>query len=190
MSVDFLGHAVALHSEDSYMRRPALESVLKIKLYYESMMRYEGLTSPYIYPLYGLGELPQAFARLSAVYGGTYMLARADAEVVFDPDTGRAVGVSSEGQTAHAKFVVGDPSYFPDKVCPVTEGGQGREPEAGRNIAGGGAGKGTRCLLHGSSTRQSAGWRRWSLGGGCRIFDGDQRSQLMQNAVMCLDRVL
>ena len=26
--------------------------------------------SPYLYPLYGLGELPQAFARLAAVYGG------------------------------------------------------------------------------------------------------------------------
>lgn len=96
--------------------QPALETVLKIKLYYDSMMRYEGLKSPYIYPLYGLGELPQAFARLSAVYGGTYMLAKADAEVVYDADSGRAVGVKSEGQTATAKFVVGDASYFPSKV--------------------------------------------------------------------------
>ncbi|KAL6782413.1 hypothetical protein ACKKBG_A06680 [Auxenochlorella protothecoides x Auxenochlorella symbiontica] len=116
MTVDFMGHALALHSDDSYMRRPALETVLKIKLYYDSMMRYEGLKSPYIYPLYGLGELPQAFARLSAVYGGTYMLAKADAEVVYDADSGRAMGVKSEGQTATAKFVVGDASYFPSKV--------------------------------------------------------------------------
>lgn len=116
MTVDFMGHALALHSDDSYMRRPALETVLRIKLYYESMIRYEGLKSPYIYPLYGLGELPQAFARLSAVYGGTYMLARGDAEVVYDPDSGRASGVSSEGVTAEAKFVVGDPSYFPGKT--------------------------------------------------------------------------
>jgi Rab GDP dissociation inhibitor len=58
--------------------------VLKVKLYYDSMMRYEGLTSPYIYPLYGLGELPQAFARLAAVHGGTYMLAKPDAEVVYE----------------------------------------------------------------------------------------------------------
>lgn len=41
--------------------------------------------------------LPQAFARLSAVYGGTYMLSKPDAQVVFD-DNGVAVGVSSEGQ--------------------------------------------------------------------------------------------
>lgn len=33
--------------------------VLKIKLYHDSLFRYEGLTSPYLYPRYGLGELPQ-----------------------------------------------------------------------------------------------------------------------------------
>ena len=57
----------------------------------------------------------QAFARLSAVYGGTYMLSKPDAEVVYGPD-GKFQGVESEGETAKADFVVGDPSYFPDKV--------------------------------------------------------------------------
>ena len=56
----------------------------------------------------------QAFARLSAVYGGTYMLSKPDATVAFED--GVAVGVTSEGETARAKLVVGDPSYFPDKV--------------------------------------------------------------------------
>ena len=37
----------------------ALPTVLKIKLYHESLTRFEGTRSPYIYPLYGLGELPQ-----------------------------------------------------------------------------------------------------------------------------------
>jgi hypothetical protein len=32
---------------------------MKIKLYHDSLLRYDGLTSPYIYPRYGLGELPQ-----------------------------------------------------------------------------------------------------------------------------------
>ena len=45
----------------------------------------------------------QAFARLSAVYGGTYMLAKPDVEVVFE--NGVAVGISSEGETAKAKLV-------------------------------------------------------------------------------------
>lgn len=33
--------------------------VNKMKLYHESLFRYEGLKSPYLYPRYGLGELPQ-----------------------------------------------------------------------------------------------------------------------------------
>ena len=51
----------------------------------------------------------QAFARLSAVYGGTYMLSKPDVQVVFD-EAGKATGVTSEGETVQAKFVVGDPS--------------------------------------------------------------------------------
>ncbi|CAK0786781.1 Rab GDP dissociation inhibitor beta [Coccomyxa viridis] len=114
MTVDFIGHAIALHRDDSYMSEPAWPTVQKIKMYYESLMRFEGTNSPYIYPLYGLGELPQAFARLSAVYGGTYMLSKPDATVAYEH--GVAVGVTAEGETARAKLVVGDPSYFPDKV--------------------------------------------------------------------------
>ncbi len=59
MTVDFVGHAIALHRDDSYMNKPALDTVNRIKLYNESLYRYEGLTAPYIYPRYGLGELPQ-----------------------------------------------------------------------------------------------------------------------------------
>ena len=78
-TTDFIGHALALQQDDSYMSRAAYDTVMAIKLYAESMARFNG-GSPYIYPLYGLGELPQAFARLSAVYGGTYMLNKPDVE--------------------------------------------------------------------------------------------------------------
>ncbi len=36
-------------------------------------------------------------------------------QVVYD-ENGQAIGVESEGETAKAKFVVGDPSYFPGKT--------------------------------------------------------------------------
>mmetsp|Transcript_37187 Transcript_37187/g.82724 ORF Transcript_37187/g.82724 Transcript_37187/m.82724 type:complete len:452 (-) Transcript_37187:407-1762(-) len=117
-TVDFIGHSIALHRDDAYLSQPAIHTVNKIKLYHDSLFRYEGLNSPYLYPRYGLGELPQAFARLSAVYGGVYMLSKPDVKVNYDA-SGVAVGVSSEGETATAKFVVGDPSYFPEKVRPV-----------------------------------------------------------------------
>ena len=52
-------HAIALHSSDGYLQQPALETVERIKLYHNSLERFAGTRSPYIYPLYGLGELPQ-----------------------------------------------------------------------------------------------------------------------------------
>ncbi|KAK4776630.1 hypothetical protein SAY86_005318 [Trapa natans] len=116
-TIDFIGHALALHIDDKYLDEPAMDFVKKIKLYSESLARFSG-GSPYIYPMYGLGELPQAFARLSAVYGGTYMLNKPDCKVEFD-DGGKAIGVSSEGETAKCKKVVCDPSYLPDKVKKV-----------------------------------------------------------------------
>ena len=66
MTIDFIGHAIALHRDDSYMAQPAMDTVLKVKLYYNSLTRFEGTASPYIYPLYGLGELPQV--QLTAVH--------------------------------------------------------------------------------------------------------------------------
>lgn len=83
--IDFIGHALALYRTDesvlweaqspianldddvflvclrSYISQPCLETIKRIKLYSESLARYG--QSPYLYPLYGLGELPQGFAR-------------------------------------------------------------------------------------------------------------------------------
>ena len=44
---------MALHLDDSYLDRPALETVKAIQLYVYSLERYG--KSPYIYPIYGLG---------------------------------------------------------------------------------------------------------------------------------------
>jgi len=112
---DFVGHSLALHRDDEYLKKPCLETITKIKLYSDSLARYG--KSPYLYPLYGLGELPQGFARLSAIYGGTYMLDKPIDEIVFE--NGKVSGVRSGGETAKCKQVYCDPSYAPEKVKKV-----------------------------------------------------------------------
>lgn len=114
-TIDFIGHAMALHLNDDYLQQPAIETIKRIKLYAESLMRYS--VSPYLYPLYGLGELPQGFARLSAIYGGVYMLDKPVDEIVMEE--GKVVGVKSGEETAKCKFVVCDPSYVPDRTKKV-----------------------------------------------------------------------
>ena len=111
-SKDITGHALALYQTDDYLKRPHVETYKRIKLYRDSIARYG--KSPYLYPLYGLGELPQGFARLSAVYGGTYMLHK-PVENIEQREDGK-IAVLSEGETVVGKVVVGDPSYFPNKV--------------------------------------------------------------------------
>lgn len=119
---DFAGHAMALYQTDAYLdiKGGAPETIERLRLYGNSVARYG--KSPYIYPLYGLGELPQGFARLSAIYGGTYMLNTSVEEIMYEG--GKAAGIKA---TMHhlepevnfetrAKIIVGDPSYFPSKV--------------------------------------------------------------------------
>ncbi|KAG8940911.1 Rab GDP dissociation inhibitor alpha [Tulasnella sp. 424] len=124
---DFIGHAMALYLDDDYITKPARPAYDRIVLYTQSMARYG--KSPYIYPLYGLGELPQSFARLSAIYGGTYMLDKKVDEIVTD-DTGKFVGVRSGQETVKAKQVIGDPSYF----GAGEEGGKVRTVEEGKVV--------------------------------------------------------
>ena len=122
---DFVGHSMALYHDDTYISQPgkAKECVLRIRLYVNSMARYG--KSPYIYPLYGLGELPQGFARLSAIYGGTYMLNTNVDEVLYDGKkvsgikaTMKERGDEGEGMKFETKCkkIIADPSYFPGKV--------------------------------------------------------------------------
>ena len=80
--------------DDRFLNEPALDTVKRMKLYAESLARFQG-GSPYIYPLYGLGELPQAFARLSAVYGGIYMLNKPECKVLIDASQFEAIFFSS-----------------------------------------------------------------------------------------------
>lgn len=109
---DFTGHALALYRDDEYLNQTAVQTIRRIKLYSDSLARYG--KSPYLYPMYGLGELPQGFARLSAIYGGTYMLDKPIDEIVME--NGQVVGVRSGEEVAKCKQVYCDPSYVPDKV--------------------------------------------------------------------------
>jgi len=122
---DFIGHSMALYQTDDYIDQKggADDAVSRIRLYVNSMARYG--KSPYIYPLYGLGELPQGFARLSAIYGGTYMLNTDVDEFLYDGGkvsgikaTMREKGDDGPGLKfeTKAKKILADPSYFPGKV--------------------------------------------------------------------------
>lgn len=109
-TMTFIGHAMALEPDDSYLQRSANELIDKMELYANSIYKFEGQNSPYLYPMYGLGDLPQAFARLCAVWGGVYMLSKPVDGIIME--NGRAAGIISGTEKAYAPIIIGDPSYF------------------------------------------------------------------------------
>lgn len=94
-TTDFIGHAVALYTNDDFLERPALETLEKIKLYMNSIGRYGD--SPFIYPVWGLSGLAEGFSRLCALHQGVYMLNRDVEKIVFD-ENGKFVGIESQGE--------------------------------------------------------------------------------------------
>jgi len=114
----FTGHAIALYPNDNYLDDPGktLQCIQKIQLYAHSLARYE--TSPYIYPIWGLGGLPEGFSRLAAVHGGTYMLRRPVKKISYGDD-GKVASIETREGIAKLKKggrVIGDPSYFMDTL--------------------------------------------------------------------------
>lgn len=107
-TVDFIGHALAMYFTDDYLDQPAYATIQKIQLYMDSIGRYGD--HPFLYPVYGLGGIPEGFTRFCAIHGGTYMLNQDVDEIVIE--SGKAVGVRSGDQVAKAPLVVCDPSYI------------------------------------------------------------------------------
>lgn len=106
-TIDFLGHAVALQTDDGYLEKAATESIKKVQLYIESLGKYGD--SPFLYPIYGLGGLPESFSRLCAIHGGTYMLNTKVDEILLSD--GKVSGIKSGDEVAKAPLIICDPSY-------------------------------------------------------------------------------
>jgi Rab GDP dissociation inhibitor len=107
-TVDFIGHAVAMYTSDVCIQRPCHEVIMRIKLYMDSIGLYGN--SPFLYPVYGIGGIAEGFSRLSAIYGGTYMLNKAIDEILFDSE-GKVTGIRSGEEIARAPVILCDPSY-------------------------------------------------------------------------------
>lgn len=91
----------------------AAEGIAAVQRYFMSIGGY-GKT-PFIYPLYGTGEIPQAFCRLAAVFGGIYVLrqkvdgftlAKGSAKGSEKESANKCTGIVMNGKHISAKWVV------------------------------------------------------------------------------------
>lgn len=111
-SINFIGHAIALNLDDSYLLKSPRITYDRIVKYVSSIVSYDDMQSPYIYPLYGLSELCQSFSRKAALNGVLFML-RADIKKI-EKNEIFLVDPNGDSHYFTAKTIIADPRYYGD----------------------------------------------------------------------------
>lgn len=81
-----------------------LDGVRRVKKFLQSLGRYGN--TPFLFPMYGCGEIPQCFCRLSAVFGGIYCLKRPITEIHFNQSVDRFHAIKCNDQLIQAKTLI------------------------------------------------------------------------------------
>ncbi|KAG7163905.1 Rab proteins geranylgeranyltransferase component A-like [Homarus americanus] len=108
---------------------PCKEGLERMKLFLTSLGRYG--TTPFLFSMYGCGELPQAFCRLCAVFEGTYILRRPVSSLIINSGN-TCLGLVSEGQRFKCSHLVIDAAYAPQEYAAI--GSSPKQPSLSRGI--------------------------------------------------------
>lgn len=103
--------------EEGSDKLTARQGLERLALYRASEGRFANAPGAFIYPLYGQGELPQAFCRAAAVKGAVYVLRRPIDAIVLDRVSGSYRGVRTcSGQLLFSEALVSGRALFAQEV--------------------------------------------------------------------------
>ncbi|XP_010590997.1 rab proteins geranylgeranyltransferase component A 1 isoform X1 [Loxodonta africana] len=109
----FVLHSIAMTSEAT---STTIDGLKATKNFLRCLGRYGN--TPFLFPLYGQGELPQCFCRMCAVFGGIYCLHHSVQCLVVDKDSGKCKAIIDQfGQRIISKHFIVEDSYFSEKTC-------------------------------------------------------------------------
>ncbi|KAK2586255.1 hypothetical protein KPH14_001511 [Odynerus spinipes] len=106
----YVVQAIAMVTDKTSCR----DGVNRTKHFLNSLGRYGN--TPFLWPMYGSGELPQCFCRLCAVFGGVYCLKRQLDGVVIKEDKCKAI-ITGKQRLALEHLVVGQGHLPPEIVA-------------------------------------------------------------------------
>ena len=91
---ELVRYALALEPSPTCTLQQGLDSLCH---HMQALGRFGG--TAFLAPLYGAGELPQAFCRSAAVYGATYLLRSRPEEIVMDETVVQGVRIDCQGES-------------------------------------------------------------------------------------------
>lgn len=110
--IHFVTEAIGMVEEGAGCR----EGLERTKVFLTSLGRYG--TTPFLFSMYGSGELPQAFCRLCAVFEGIYILRKPVSSLVVHGPSNTCRGLLSEGQRFTCSHLVMSVSSAPQEYLP------------------------------------------------------------------------
>ncbi|XP_077596404.1 rab proteins geranylgeranyltransferase component A 1 [Stigmatopora nigra] len=107
----FLLHSIAMATEDT----PTPAGLASTRHFLRCLGRYGN--TPFLFPIYGLGEIPQCFCRMCAVFGGVYCLRHPVDCLLLDKSGDRCTALIDGGgrRIAAAHFVLED-GFLPQRA--------------------------------------------------------------------------
>ncbi|XP_006991219.1 rab proteins geranylgeranyltransferase component A 1 [Peromyscus maniculatus bairdii] len=109
----FVLHSIAMTSEPTSCTVDGLKAT---KNFLHCLGRYGN--TPFLFPLYGQGELPQCFCRMCAVFGGIYCLRHSVQCLVVDKESRKCKAMIDQfGQRIISKHFVIEDSYLSENTC-------------------------------------------------------------------------
>lgn len=135
-------YAIAMADHDQDVAEPCekllttRDGIKTIALYSSSIGRFANAEGAFIYPMYGHGELPQAFCRFAAVKGALYVLRMPVTALLMDEEKKRYIGTRlASGQDILCQQLILDPSYkIPSLDLPSDASDSKAQREVARGI--------------------------------------------------------
>ncbi|KAH9386484.1 Rab GDP dissociation inhibitor [Nematocida major] len=112
-----IGHGIALYTSSKYLQEEPAGFIMRLTTYFRSVSRINGEkqsgNSPFLYPKYGISEISQGFARLSAVKGG---ITRMSTEItgMERREAGYLLSLRADGvdDYVHTNFIIANDQYY------------------------------------------------------------------------------
>ncbi|XP_016068781.1 PREDICTED: rab proteins geranylgeranyltransferase component A 1 [Miniopterus natalensis] len=109
----FVLHSIAMTSETA---SSTIDGLKATRNFLHCLGRYGN--TPFLFPLYGQGELPQCFCRMCAVFGGIYCLRHSVHCLVVDKESRKCKAIIDQfGQRIISKHFLVEDSYFSENTC-------------------------------------------------------------------------
>ena len=114
-TIDFIGHAVALYSNNSYLEDTAIKTIKKLKFYFSSLSpqnKNQFFYTPFIYPIWGFQKLYKNYDRQCCLNDFLYINNCDVEEIIYDNNQQFKGIKTTTGKYIYGSILISEPTYM------------------------------------------------------------------------------